>query len=934
MAARALLKRWPAKFAVGLPHAAIVLLTALLYLQGYLDVIDDKLAEQGFWLSARPATGEVILVEIDAASIESLQTWPWPRRLHAQLLDRLMDAGAARVAFDVDFSARSNTIDDAALEAALRRASGKVVLPAFRQYSRAADGSRTVILSKPLPQFGQHAALASVNVKPENDGLVRTMAVAEGGLPSLASLLADSTGVGGGDFRIDFGIDVSSIPRLRFVDILHGNFDRAAIAGKQVVVGSTAIELGDQVAVPVYRTIPGPLAHILGYESLAQNRALYKIATGPVIFGLVIVAFLAAFLFAKWSWRKSVILLILLAGGLISLSLATQAALPLLVDISPMLVAVVLSFVIAMVRHVDQQALRLVFQSIDLRRKDVMMRNVVEHSFDGIITTDTTGRIESANPSAEAIFGGEIVGSPVQNLFPDLIGTMDEAGLVSKLRVGRPPHEMEGALLTGRRIPVELSVSAVETDNSRLFTIFLRDITDRKQQQQRLEFQATHDALTGLPNRKLFYERLQEAIEENREQSQNFAILLLDLDRFKEVNDTLGHPTGDQLLMEISKRLLETNRDSDTIARIGGDEFALLLPQTDNLEQAASDAQQILDTLCAPYQLAGLSFEIGGSIGIAMYPQHGDETATLVKSADVAMYVAKNSQSGYAVYDEEQDHNSVRFLTLTGDLRRAIQDNQLRLYYQPKIGLKQNHIVAVEALIRWIHPEHGFIPPDEFIEKAEQTGVIGEITEWVLHTALAQAAEWRRKGLNIDMAVNLSARLLNNDDIVKTVRAGLQKWQVRPESFILEVTESGLMADPAKAMEIVTSLSGLGVRISIDDFGTGYSSLEYLKDLPADEMKIDKSFVQTLLEEKSNEAIVGSTVALAHALGLKVVAEGIETDEICVHLQGIACDVGQGYLFSKPLPIDEFDKWLVNSPWGLNAIETADTGSRRPALTA
>jgi len=905
-----------------LPPVVIAVLSATLYLTGNLYLIDNKLTDFGFQLSQRPATGNVVLVEIDAKSIEALKIWPWPRSVHAELLDKLVALGARRVAFDVDFSAQSRPEEDKALEAALSRASGKVLLPAFRQYSRTADGRNEVVLSVPLPEFRQHTGLASINVLPEIDGMIRSMATTDGDLTSMAAMLAGKERATGGVFHIDFGIQLSTIPRISYVDVLRGNVGTAQIAGKQIVVGSTAIELGDQVAVPIHKSLPGPFTHILGFESLAQERALHELAAGPVVIGVLIVALFFGPFFLKWSWQRSVILLAILIAGLIALKLGMQAVAPVLADVSPMLLTAIFSFVYAVIKRVDQQALRLVFQNLDLRRKDVMMRNVVQNSFDGIITIDSSGHIESANPSAEEIFGQKIEGWAIQEFFPGLEDATEEERLTDALHVGAEPFELEGQRSDGRSIPIELSVSVVETDERKVFTIFFRDITDRKQQQLKLEHQANHDALTGLPNRKLFSNRLEQTLGVSRLTDTSFAVLLLDLDRFKEVNDTLGHPTGDLLLKKIAERLQDAVPSTDMIARVGGDEFALLLPSADSAGQASTASEELLKVLFEPFDLAGLTLEIGGSIGIAMYPQHGDDAASLVKCADVSMYVAKQAQSGFAIYDEEKDHNSVRFLTLTGDLRRAILEGQLTLFYQPKINLKENRIVAVEALIRWIHPEHGFIPPDDFIDKAEQTGVIGDMTEWVLNTALAQAAAWQDRGLEIDMAVNISARLLNDFEIVKMVNQSLRKWKVPPESLILEVTENALMDDPAKAMEVISGLAALRARISIDDFGTGYSSLGYLKDLPANEMKIDKCFVQSMHESESDATIVRSTVGLAHGLGLKVVAEGIETEEHCRALTAINCDVGQGYLFSKPLPIEEFEFWLISSPWGLGDEES------------
>lgn len=921
-------KPWPSAFKSRFPYFVIAAMAITLQLTGNLSLLDNKLADLGFQIGGRSATGDVVLVEIDAKSIEALQSWPWPRGYHAQVLDRLIAAGASKVAFDIDFSAFSRLEEDKKLEEALARASGKVILPSLGRLSESADGQLTVKRALPIPAFRPHVTLASVNVRPDSDGLIRRMLTLDGSAPTFAALLSNQTDAPFSSFLIDYGIRPSTIPRLSFVDVMLSNFDTSQVSGKKILIGSTAIELGDQLAVPLYRSIPGPLLHILGYESLIQGRALFGVAAAPTAIAIVLFTVLLGPFFRKWSWKWGLVGLTGTILGLIATSLALQIGASVLINVIPIALSTVLLFSFSVIRRIDQQAVRLVFQNLDIRRKDLMMRSIVQNSFDGIVTISTDGVIEAINPAGGKILGtleGNIEGRKIDEFLPALRGSSDTENLISILRVGMAPHELEARRINGETLPIELSVSYVDTDDHCVFTIFFRDITDRKRQREKLVHQANHDALTGLPNRKLFYERLQETVASADTRGTSLAVLLLDLDRFKEVNDTLGHPTGDQLLKKISQRLQETIPASDTIARIGGDEFALLLPSTDTAEAAAELARRVLAAIREPFDLAGLTLEISGSVGIAMYPEHGRDEADLVKRADVAMYMAKTDQTNIAIYDEEKDLNSVRFLTLTGDLRRAIEEEQLVLYYQPKICLKQNRIIAVEALIRWIHPEHGFIPPDDVIDKAEQTGVIGPMTEWVIDTAFKQAAEWRRRGIDIGIAVNISARLLGDFEIEKMVKESLEKWQVPAGSVILEVTENALMSDPAKAMEVITALSNTGARISIDDFGTGYSSLGYLKDLPADELKIDKCFVQSVLEDKSNETIVRSTVGLAHALGLKVVAEGIETEDICALLAGIDCDVGQGYLFSKPLPVLEFDEWLTTSPWGLPSISAQTT---------
>ncbi len=906
------------------PHLLVFAGVAALYLSGGLNFVEYRLTDLRFQLAQRDAGGGLVLVEIDPASLQEIEVWPWPRGLYAVALDKLLAAGARRVAFDVDFSTPSVPEEDRRLEKALARSDGKAILPVFKQFSSAGDGGRRLTLSVPIAEFRQHARLAFINVRPEADGLVRRMAVRESWdgreLPSLSASLANAADARFGSFYLDYGIRPSSIRRISFVDVLRGNFDTAAVAGKQVLIGATAVELGDQLAVPVHRVAAGPLIQALAYESLALGRAMLRIAPLPVLFVGFLLAFFLGPQLAEWSWRRGLAVVLSASAVLWPLTLAVQALAPVLLDITPWILVILLTYAVALVSRVDQQAVRLLFQSIDIRRNDVMMRNVVENSFDGIVTMDGQGMIESINIAASRMFDyppGEIVGRHVGLLVSGLSEESRDKDLSNTLKVGRGPHETEGRRKGNMVFPMETAVTEIRTDNRRHLTAFVRDITLQKKRQQALEHQALHDALTGLPNRTLLFDRLESAIAFAQRTNNPLAVLLIDLDRFKEVNDTLGHHMGDILLKQVSSRLQGHMRKSDTVARLGGDEFALLLPQTADLETARRLAGKILRALEKPFKLPELTLDISASIGIAMFPQHGDEAAGLIQMADVAMYTAKQDQSGFAVYDAEKDQNSVRHLTLSGELRRAIEGGQLVLHYQPKVSLEKGRIVGAEALVRWQHPKHGFMPPDEFIGLAEQTGLIRPLTFWVLDTAARQCAEWRRDGLEIEVAVNLSARHLQDLELPDLVGQVIEKWGLSPDWLALEVTENAIMLDPERAMKVIEDLDARGIRLAIDDFGTGYSSLAYLKDLPADELKIDKSFVLDMDRDKSNLMIVESTINLAHSLGLTVIAEGIETEEVCERLAALGCDLGQGYLFSRPLAIAEFNRWLAESPWGL-----------------
>jgi diguanylate cyclase (GGDEF)-like protein len=412
-----------------------------------------------------------------------------------------------------------------------------------------------------------------------------------------------------------------------------------------------------------------------------------------------------------------------------------------------------------------------------------------------------------------------------------------------------------------------------------------------------LEHQALHDLLTDLPNRTLLHQRMEQAIETRTDGS--VALLLVDLDRFKEVNDTFGHQYGDLLLKEIGPRLRDVLGPNDIIARLGGDEFAVLLPHTDTL-RTERVARELLAVLDEPFAIANQSLDIGGSIGIALAPEHGETADVVMRRADIAMYVAKRSNRGFAIFAAEQDQHSPERLALVGELRRAIDNDELTLYYQPKVNLDSGRCIGAEALIRWQHPVRGMVPPDQFIALAEQTGLIRTLSRWVLNAALRQARTWHDAGFELPIAVNLSMRDLHDPDLPDTVAELLTKWQVPSTRLMVEITENGLMAEPAKALQTVIGLRAMGIRIAIDDFGTGYSSLGYLKRLPVDELKIDRSFVRELTDDQDDLAIVRSTISLGHDLGLRIVAEGIEDAATWNLLHQLGCDIGQGYHIGRP----------------------------------
>lgn len=437
-----------------------------------------------------------------------------------------------------------------------------------------------------------------------------------------------------------------------------------------------------------------------------------------------------------------------------------------------------------------------------------------------------------------------------------------------------------------------------------------------------LQHQAMYDALTDLPNRTLWADRLDRMLRLAAREKLSFAVLLLDLDRFKEINDTLGHAVGDEVLRQTASRWRTCLRESDTIARLGGDEFAVLLPTANTMDGAIEVARKIIQTMSTAMAIGQRNLDVSLSIGIALYPAHGENSEILQRRADSAMYVAKRTQSGYRLFSEDLSADEEGRLTMQSDLKRAIDAAEFFLHYQPKIDFEHNLVKGVEALVRWQHPEKGLIMPDRFIPLAEKTGLIKPLTNDILKMALKQCRAWQEAGLDLTVAVNISAISVQDPDFPDQIGRLLAQYQLHPNRLELEVTESAVMTDPVRAIDCIRRLAETGILVSIDDFGTGYSSMTNLKDFMVAKIKIDRSFVKEMTSRHSDDVIVRSTIELGHNLGLKVVAEGVEDEAAWERLKSLGCDSAQGYYMSRPLSPDAFLDWLHKSPWKASSSGT------------
>ena len=556
----------------------------------------------------------------------------------------------------------------------------------------------------------------------------------------------------------------------------------------------------------------------------------------------------------------------------------------------------------------------------DLATAEAQLRAIQEAVPYGVALFDAQGTQVWATDAAEKLGQYRLEGAPgtrdgVLSAWADERADplrIADLPIAESLSAARPVHHRvvlsRGPDGEGRWIQLDAAIVQAETKSASRYVVCAQDITEHKQAEMALAHQAMHDALTGLPNRIWFHLRLGEATSQIDELG-SIALLVLDIDRFREVNDTLGHVNGDILVQLFAKRLVDAVGPNGFVGRLGGDEFGVLIERA-TVVDATSMARKILHHLEQPFEIAGQTLDVDASVGVALCPDHGNDSNALFRRADIAMYVAKHSHDGFAVYTAKLDLHSPDRLSLLGELRRAIEQNHLFLAYQPLIRISDQKLVGMEALVRWQHPVHGLIYPDGFINLAEGTGAIKPLTAWVLNEALRQCSEWRSNGYDLRVSVNLSARNLHDVSLASSVLDSLLKYHVPPNLLTLEITESAIMSDPSSAMIVLSRLSNMGVHLAIDDFGTGYSSLAYLQRLPTRNIKIDKSFVLRLAENANDAAIVKAIIELGHSLGHSVLAEGVEQESALELLSQLGCDFAQGYYFSKPLPAKEIEDWM------------------------
>jgi diguanylate cyclase (GGDEF)-like protein/PAS domain S-box-containing protein len=574
----------------------------------------------------------------------------------------------------------------------------------------------------------------------------------------------------------------------------------------------------------------------------------------------------------------------------------------------------------------------------NLRSSETLLNSIVNTAADGIIVINDDGMLEFVNAAVERMFGWkplELIGRNIDCLMPARRGSthrrvfaeLERRGQV--LAGGGVGREVKVQRKNGSIFAIELTFGEMRIDGRVKYAGIMRDVTERKCAEERIRHLAHYDELTGLPNRALFSQLLEQALSESKFSHKQVAVLFIDLDRFKLINDTLSHASGDAVLQQVGKRLTEALPRRDTVARFGGDEFVVLMRDCSIPTDAAETAQKLLTALAAPLLVEGQEFHLTASIGISAFPGDGENAQTILKHADIAMYRAKeHGKNNFQFYSAQMNLHSFERLVLERFLRHALEQDEFQVYYQPKINLVTGCVTGMEALLRWFHPGMGMISPVKFIPLAEETGLIVQIGAWVLRAACAQNQAWQQEGLPpLRVAVNLSARQFAQSGLHDMIIGVLEETGLAPQLLELEITESVTMENPEHAAILLKKLKALGISLAIDDFGTGYSSLSYLKRFPIDSVKIDRSFIKDIPDDEDDVAITQAVIAMAHSLRLKVIAEGVESEQHVEFLREHGCDEAQGYLFGKPMPADEFRQLILRCEDGTTLRALAPAGA-------
>ncbi|MGO8184642.1 EAL domain-containing protein [Rhizobium leguminosarum] len=884
---------------IGLPLSGQVL--------PFVDYLDNALVSWRFRVAPRAASGSIVYVAIDKRSLDAVGTWPWPRSLYAHLIDKLTAAGVDDIFIDVDFSTPSTPAEDNRLAKALADAGGGVILPVFKQYLGAEAGSRAVV-TRPIPGLADNAWLSLANVGFDGDGTVRRFEL--GGdldnqpTQSIAAVLAKFDKAAG-SYPIDYSIAPASVPTFSLSDVLAGKVGRPDLEGRSVVVGAYATELKDIFPVPVYGALPGAMLHILASETILQKRLLEEVDQIPLelLFAVAVITLALRMRSRPAAHAVAFALAIVAAGEVTAFFLQRDQAL-IIHTVRPWIILLA-GLVLLLNEKVDFGRFLVELANAEQRNTRRLLERIVADSADAVIAFDDRFRVLNESASAAAMLAlepgadrsrtlDEIIPSSlvhrVAKLASDYMaqpGTIHACNARFSLPAGGGGKHLEAAITIS---PVERpDGSGIVATKSFIGSLIVRDMTARRRYEDKLQRLSEFDELTGLMNRREFRRRLDRLEGECH-------VIALGLHRFSVLNTAMGRDVGDELLRAFAARMEEQGAIS-LVGRLGGDVFAAVMPASEDCRQEQC-ARLILDLFREPFELGGSMIHVAARLGICTSPARGGDADLWIQNAEIALDDAKRvAGSGWRGYDPVAALRQHQSRLLERQMRAALERGEFFLLYQPQVDLKTGKLVGAEALLRWKHPEFGLVSPADFISVAEASGFICDLGSWALAEACRAAAEWP-DGLNL--AVNVSPIQFSRTELVAEVKAALAASGLSASRLHLEITESAFVDGSEQIMSVIRDLRALGIAIALDDFGTGYSSLSYMAGFPLDKLKIDQSFVRKIAGDPKILSIVATVGSLAHGLGLKVVAEGIETETEWQMLAQMGCEEGQGYFFGKP----------------------------------
>ena len=890
--------------------------------------LQNHLTEIRFEATKRSATGNIVFLAIDKAALEEVGQWPWPRRVHAEIIDRLVKHGASEIALDIDFDASSNPEDDKLLSEALERAGGSVVLAAFRQGESVEKPAGKIAFNLPDAAFLQHAWPASVNVIADPDGLVRRFPygqeIAGNFVPSLPSILAGHSGADNDTVVIDYSIDPATIPTFSVKSLLTNNIPEGALKGKKVLLGAHAVELRDTLAVPVHAVLSGAVVQVLGAETLVQNRSLVQNSKTSTTILILAILVLCTFASVRFSLRTSIVLLGSASLLVEALAFAAQIGFATNMVTAPVHLATLLMAGFFIALELSSRQINALRSRIRARNIQHILDRVFLDNFDAIIVADSHGRIEIASKKVQGILseldyrlckGKQLddvlvpaVADDAQRVITQFEAGGFEGSQSHEVVLGDDPNTQQVVeyVITPSKLEAQPSSDTSSTPTETVICITARDVTSLKAHKDRLEYLSKRDHLTGAMRRDELINQITETGLLRRDGSNGSAsaLLVFDVQRFSVINGTFGRGIGDALLKEIAHRAACFDGEKHKVARVDGDVYAMLIEGCESETGARAMERRLLDELEPAYSVDGHRVHVLFDIGISGSWQGFLTAEEYLAAAEAALDATKRSSDTVSpIYDPASAETVRRAQLIERHLWRSIEREELKVLYQPQVDLTTREMVGAEALVRWENEELGNVSPAEFVPIAENSGSIEKIGRHVLQKACADAAQWPN---DVAIAVNVSSVQIHRGNLLQDVDDALAQSGLPPERLHLEITETTILNHHEDTREQVEQLRARGITIALDDFGTGYCSFEYLSNLPIDKIKLDQSFVRNMLLESTSAAVIRSIMTLATGLSLSSIAEGIETDEQAVQLRLAGCRQGQGYLFSRPLPADQF----------------------------